>query len=140
MEATVLGIPSVAISFNGPNFESIEGWGESLRRLLPLLVRPDALPAATLLNVNLPDIPPEEVKGVRVTSLGERRYSDSLTRAQDPSGREYFWIGGGSSHWRGGEDSDFRAVDEGFVSVTPLHLDLTNYDLMEEIRTWNLDL
>jgi 5'-nucleotidase len=140
MEATVLGIPSVALSFNGPNFESIEGWGGSLARLLPRLVRPDALPPATLLNVNLPDIPPGEVKGVRVTSLGERRYSDSLTRAEDPSGREYFWIGGGSSRWRGGEDSDFRAVEEGYISVTPLHLDLTNYDLIEEIRGWNLDL
>jgi 5'-nucleotidase len=140
MEATVLGIPSVALSFNSPNFESIEGWGESLGRLLSRLVRPDALPAATLLNVNLPDIPPGEVKGVRVTSLGERRYSDSLTRAEDPSGREYFWIGGGSSRWRGGDDSDFRAVDEGYISVTPLHLDLTNYDLIEEIRGWNLDL
>jgi len=140
MEATVLGIPSVALSYTGPNFESIEGWGPMLRDLLPQLVRPDDLPAATLLNVNLPDIPPEEVKGVRVTSLGERRYSDSLTRAQDPSGREYFWIGGGSSQWRGGEDSDFRAVEEGYISVTPLHLDLTNYDLIEEIRAWQLGL
>jgi 5'-nucleotidase len=140
MEATVLGIPSVALSFNGPNFESIEGWLGTLRRLLPRLVRPEALPRATLLNVNLPDIPPEEVKGIRVTSLGERRYSDSLTRALDPSGKEYFWIGGGSSKWRGGDDSDFRALEEGYVSVTPLHLDLTSYDLIEEIRGWNLDL
>jgi 5'-nucleotidase len=140
MEATVLGIPSVALSFNSPNFESIEGWLGTLRRLLPRLVRPEALPRATLLNVNLPDIPPEEVRGIRVTSLGERRYSDSLTRAMDPSGREYFWIGGGSSKWRGGDDSDFRALEEGYISVTPLHLDLTSYDLIEEIRKWNLDL
>lgn len=140
MEATVLGIPSVALSFTGPSFESIEGWGDTLASLLPQLVRPEVFPKATLLNVNLPDIAPGDVRGVRVTSLGERRYSDSLTRAQDPSGREYFWIGGGSSQWRGGEDSDFRAVEEGYISVTPLHLDLTNYDLIEEIREWQLDL
>jgi 5'-nucleotidase len=63
-----------------------------------------------------------------------------LTRAKDPSGREYFWIGGGSTAWSGPSDSDFRAVEEGFISVTPLHLDLTNYQLMESIRGWGLDL
>jgi 5'-nucleotidase len=140
MEATVLGIPSVAVSYTGPNFESIEAWESTLRDLLGLLVRPGDFPAATLLNVNLPECAPAEVGGIRVTSLGERRYSDSLTRALDPSGREYFWIGGGSSQWRGGQDSDFRAVEEGYISVTPLHLDLTNYDLIEEIREWNLEL
>jgi 5'-nucleotidase len=80
------------------------------------------------------------VKGVRVTALGRRRFSDSLTRAKDPSGREYFWIGGGVTSWEGSEDSDFRAVREGYVSVTPLHLDLSNYRLIEEIRGWPLKL
>lgn len=140
MEATVLGIPAVALSFTGASFESIEGWAGSLETLLARLVRPGSFPAHTLLNVNIPDVPPEELKGIRVTSLGRRRYSDSLTRAEDPSGREYFWIGGGLSQWRGGDESDFRAVEEGYVSVTPLHLDLTNYDLIEEIRGWDLDL
>ena len=73
-----------------------------------------------------------------VTTLGRRRYYDSITRDRDPSGREYFWIGGGFSKWSGDPDSDFRAVEEGFVSVTPLHLDLTNYRLLKEIRGWGL--
>jgi 5'-nucleotidase len=90
--------------------------------------------------VNLPPIEPGEVRGVRVTSLGQRRYSDSLTRAFDPSGKEYFWIGGGERTWKGSEDSDFRAIEEGYISVTPLHLDLTNYRLLEEIRGWDLRL
>ncbi|MSR23061.1 MAG: 5'/3'-nucleotidase SurE [Gemmatimonadetes bacterium] len=141
MEAVVLGIPSVAISYAGPDFESIEGWEPKLSDLLVQLLtgRPD-FPASTLLNVNLPPLPPDEVHGVRITSLGERRYSDSLTRAKDPSGREYFWIGGGATHWKGRPDSDFRAVDEGYISVTPLHLDLTNYDLIEELQGWKLEL
>jgi 5'-nucleotidase len=80
------------------------------------------------------------VKGIRVTSLGQRRYADSITRAKDPSGREYFWIGGGVASWRGASDSDFQAVEQGYVSVTPLHLDLTNYELLEEIRAWDLTL
>ncbi len=90
--------------------------------------------------MNLPPIRAEEVKGIRVTSLGQRRYSDSITRALDPSGREYYWIGGGEVSWKGAPDSDFAAVHEGYVSVTPLHLDLTNYGLLEEIRAWQLAL
>ena len=75
---------------------------------------------------------------MRVTRLGRRVYTDSITRAQDPSGREYFWIGGGGVSWSAGEGTDFRAVEEGFVSVTPLHLDLTNYRLLEEVEQWEL--
>ncbi len=140
MEATVVGIPSVAISYTGDTFEEIPAWEDSLRRLLDRILDRRSFPEDTLLNVNLPPIPPADVKGVRVTSLGRRRYSDSLTRDTDPSGREYFWIGGGVSDWRGTEDSDFRAVEEGYISVTPLHLDLTNYELLEEIRGWSLTL
>jgi 5'-nucleotidase len=140
MEATVLGVPAVALSYTGPDFESIAAWEPALADLLARIATRSDFPKSTLLNVNLPPIAPEEVQGVRVTSLGERRYADSLTRSLDPSGREYFWIGGGAASWRGNEDSDFRAVEEGYISVTPLHLDLTNYNLLEEIRGWNLKL
>jgi 5'-nucleotidase len=141
MEATVLGIPSIALSYSGPDFESIEAWGGKLTELLRvLLVRRPEFPPSTLLNVNLPALDPDDVRGIRITSLGERRYSDSLTRAVDPSGREYFWIGGGATHWTGNQESDFKAVEDGYISVTPLHLDLTNYDLLEEIRGWDLEL
>jgi len=140
MEATILGIPAIAISYAGKDAEVIDSWEEVLVRLLHRLVlRPD-FPADTLLNVNLPPVRPEAVQGVRVTTLGRRAYVDSLTRAVDPSGREYFWIGGGESRWWGGPDSDFRAVHSGFISVTPLHLDLTNYRLVEEIGRWDLSL
>jgi 5'-nucleotidase len=140
MEATVLGIPAVALSYAGSDFESIEGWEVTLSNLLQQLTSRGGLPEATLLNVNLPPIEPADVRGIRVTTLGKRRYSDSLTRALDPSGREYFWIGGGSLSWDGGEDSDFRAIEEGYISVTPLHLDLTNYRLLEKVRGWGLSL
>ena len=138
MEATVLGIPAIAFSYTGDGPEQLEGWEEPVRQLLLSMLDEESFPANTLLSVNLPPNPPDQVKGVRVTSLGRRRYSDSITRALDPSGREYFWIGGGVSEWFGTPDSDFRAVKEGMVSVTPLHLDLTNYRLMEEISGWDL--
>ena len=108
--------------------------------ILQSILGRDGLPTGTLFNVNLPPVVPADVKGIRVTSLGQRRYAESITRANDPSGREYFWIGGGAVNWRGAGDSDFQAVEDGYVSVTPLHLDLTNYKLLEEIRAWELAL
>jgi 5'-nucleotidase len=75
---------------------------------------------------------------VKVTRLGRRVYTDSITRANDPNGREYFWIGGGGVEWRAEEGTDFEAVNQGYVSVTPLHLDLTNYRLLSEVERWEL--
>jgi len=140
MEATVLGIPAIAISFTGSEPGSIPMWRDLLARLLQrLLVRED-FPAETLLNINLPAVGPDEVAGVKVTTLGRRAYVGSLTRANDPNGREYFWIGGGESKWWGGPDVDFKAIHSGFISVTPLHLDLTNYKLLERIGSWDLSI
>ncbi|MFQ5537504.1 MAG: 5'/3'-nucleotidase SurE [Gemmatimonadota bacterium] len=140
MEATVIGIPSVALSYTGDRSEELEGWEAPVRALLEGLMSGTPFPDHTLFNVNLPPVSPDEVKGIRITSLGRRRYAESITRARDPSGKEYFWIGGGVAHWEGPPDSDFQAVRDGFISVTPLHLDLTNYDLLEEVRSWNLSL
>ena len=140
MEATVMGIPAVAVSYTGHRPEEIEGWEPTLVTLLEQLAVGDRFPEDTLISVNLPAISPEELRGVRVTSLGTRRYSDSITRAQDPAGRDYYWIGGGTSSWSGSDESDFRAVQDGYISVTPLHLDLTNYRLLEDLRGWNLTL
>jgi 5'-nucleotidase len=140
MEATVLGMPSLAFSYSGPLHEEIEGWQDVVRGILNAILRREGLPADTLFNINLPPVSPGEVRGIKVTSLGKRRFAESITRAKDPSGREYFWIGGGVAHWSGAKDSDFQAVEDGYVSVTPLHLDLTNYELLEEIRSWHLHL
>ena len=138
MEGTILGIPSVAVSFTSRSHERLPGYADALESLLRGLIGRDGFPTETFFNVNLPDIPAEEVQGVRITTLGRRVYSDSLTRREDPSGREYFWIGGGVSSWSGRDDSDFRAVRAGCISVTPLHLDLTNYGLINEVRSWSL--
>jgi 5'-nucleotidase len=138
MEATMLGIPAVAFSYAGRDFERIADFGPILRRLLPQLVKRGSFPDQTLLNVNFPPIPPDSVRGVKVTKLGRRVYTDSITRANDPSGREYFWIGGGGIQWEAEEGTDFQAVQDGYISVTPLHLDLTNYKLLGEVGQWEL--
>lgn len=139
MEGTILGIPSIAVSFVGSEYAHLERWEAFLTGLIGGLIDRDDFPDETFFNINLPDRDPAEVRGVRVTSLGRRVYSDSLSRAEDPHGRDYYWIGGGESHWSGGEDSDFRAVRAGYASVTPLHLDLTNHRLLEEVRSWHLE-
>lgn len=139
MEATILGIPAIAISYAGRDPDEIPGFAPVLERLIPKLIRDGDFPPETLMNVNLPPIDPEKVRGVRVTRLARRVYTDSLTRAKDPSGREYFWIGGGGVQWTGDEDTDFHAVDQGYISVTPLHLDLTNYRLLSEVGSWDLN-
>jgi 5'-nucleotidase len=140
MEATVIGVPSVALSYTGDDFENLSGWQDLLEGFLGQILARGSFPAKTLLNVNLPARDPKDVKGVRITSLGQRHYNDSITRAKDPKGRTYFWIGGGISDWTGADDADFRAVEKGFISVTPLQLDLTNYQTLEEIRGWQLAL
>jgi 5'-nucleotidase len=140
MEATILGIPALAISYTGSEPNAIPEWRTLLSNLLERLLLRDDFPAETLLNINLPPIAPDQVAGVRVTTLGRRAYVGSLTRAKDPNGREYFWIGGGESKWWGGPDVDFRAVHSGFISITPLHLDLTNYRLLERIESWDLSI
>lgn len=138
MEGLSLGIPGVAISFAGQDLELMDTQREWLERLVRGLVRVPKFPKETLLNINLPNLPGDAIKGIRVTTLGRRVFSESLMETKDPWGRRMYWIGGGQISWSGGEDSDFRAVQDGYISVTPLHLDLTNYDLLEDVKGWRL--
>ncbi|HSU14366.1 5'/3'-nucleotidase SurE [Longimicrobium sp.] len=141
MEATVFGIPAVALSYAGrTDVEHLEAYGPLLERLLAQIVSHDGFPRETLLNVNLPPISPSDVKGVMVTRLGRRSFSDSYVRGTDPSGRPYYWIGGGSIEWATEEGTDFFAIDNGYISVTPLHLDLTNHALIEGVGGWGLSV
>jgi len=141
MEGLSLGIPGIAISFAGNRLERethLAGQRDWLIRLLKGATARQDFPKETLLNVNLPPLPADAIKGIRVTTLGRRVFSDSLTETHDPWGRKMYWIGGGQVSWSGREDSDFRAVQDGYVSVTPLHVDLTNYSLLEKVSSWRL--
>jgi 5'-nucleotidase len=139
MEAVTLGIPGVAISFAGREPETLATYRGRLASLVRQITSVAEFPRETLLNVNLPACPAGEVRGIRVTRLGSRYFSESLTRMKDPWGREIFWIGGGTITWTGGEDTDHHAVADGYISITPLHLDLTNYSLLETVRGWDLE-
>jgi 5'-nucleotidase len=139
MEGLALGIPSIAVSFAGSILRAdalLDTQVEMLGTLLKTLISLPAFPRDTLLNVNLPGVAADQVKGYRLTRLGRRVFSDSITRMKDPWGREILWIGGGSVEWSGPEDSDFRAVHDGYVSVTPLHLDLTHRAVLDAATDW----
>ena len=91
-----------------------------------------------VLNVNLPHRPWEDIRGVQLTRLGTRVYRDSLVRKTDPRGRDYYWIGGEDPVWEPGEGTDFHAVHEGRISITPMALDLTDHRAVEDMEQWNL--
>jgi len=140
MEGLSLGVPAIAVSFAGGDLRAdvtrLREQVATLTKVLAHITTLTTFPANTLLNINLPPLSGEQVKGIRLTRLGRRVYSQSVTPLKDPWGREIFWIGGGDISWTGELDSDFRAIDEGFVSITPLHLDLTHHSLLQDARTW----
>jgi 5'-nucleotidase len=140
MEAVSLGIPAIAISFAGHNLDVMPSWRALLEKLVKSILNDSLLPTPTFLNINLPPIPADQAKGVRVTNLGSRVYVDSLKKSKDPFGRDVFWIGGGSINWTGTEHSDVAAINDGYVSVTPLQLDLTHHASMDAARALKLEL
>ncbi|MFL5505831.1 MAG: 5'/3'-nucleotidase SurE [Gemmatimonadales bacterium] len=139
MEAVMLGVPGIGISFAGHDPETLLTYRDSLVRLVRRITCVQPFPAQMLLNINLPPVPASEVQGIKVTSLGSRYFSESLSRMKDPWGREIFWVGGGTITWTGGIESDHSAVHAGYISITPLHMDLTNYKLLETVRGWSLE-
>ena len=139
MEAVTLGIPGVAISLASRDPEQFAAYRPLLAGLVRRITAVSPFPPSMLLNINLPDLNDGQAKGVKITKLGSRYFSESLTRMKDPWGKEVFWIGGGEITWTGDAESDHQAVHDGFISVTPLHLDLTGYDLFETVRGWALE-
>jgi 5'-nucleotidase len=144
MEGLALGVPSIAISFAGGDLRAdVTRLREQVKVLTPLLKHLTSLPQFprnTLFNENLPPLAADEVRGVKLTRLGRRVYSESVAPMKDPWGRQIYWIGGGAISWSGEENSDFRAIEDGYVSVTPLHLDLTHHDVLQGAGSWWRDL
>lgn len=139
MEATLLGVPSIAVSLvmNGApgNFEPAATFAA---RLAALVLR-RGLPRDTLLNVNVPDRPQPAIRGYMITRQGKRRYGDAVVEKVDPRGKKYYWIGGTDLGFVPEEGTDCVAVEKGYISVTPLHLDLTNYASMRELEQLDLN-
>jgi len=136
LEGALLGVPGLAVSLIQPTgTASYRPAARAAVRLTRLLLREPAR-TATLLNVN---VPPGQARGVRLTRLGRRLYSEKVVERRDPRGRRYFWIGVGPPAWEAGEDTDYAAVHAGYVSVTPLMLDLTDYPGLRGLKDWEAE-
>ena len=133
MEATLLKIPSVAVSMNAKK-DFVFQTGAHYARLVAELVLQTGLPEDTLLNVNVPNLPLGRVKGIRITRQGKRVYKTPIVEKTDPRGKKYYWIGGDKLDSVPIENSDIASVEDGYVSVTPIKLDMTDYAYMEELE------
>jgi 5'-nucleotidase len=137
MEGVVSGVPAIAVSL-ADYYEWEFDYAASFAARLARRVLREGLESDVLLNVNVPRGRRADIHGVQVTRLGRREYNDQLIRRKDPFGRDYYWIGGEPPSGAGEPGTDLHAVGEGYVSVTPVQLDLTNHNLIEQIAGWGL--
>jgi 5'-nucleotidase len=141
IEATMLGIPSIALSQatadTGPiHYETAAVFGIKLAAMI--LER--GLPQDTLLNVNVPNCKADKITGIAYTRRGRRLYEGAIKETFDPWGRKHYWIGGGTPSWDAGEDTDSSAIAANKISITPMHLDPTNYEALELLQNNWADL
>jgi len=130
MEGTLLGVSSLAVSLlDGGDFAQ----AGDVARLVAARVLVEGLPPKTLLNVN---VPARASGGVRVTRLGHRVYTEKIVEQRDPRGRTHYWIGGSEPRWEALEGTDMAAVHDGYVSLSPLHLDLTHHRAIAQLVDW----
>jgi len=142
MEGTILGVPSMAVSLAKGPFKNFDVAGEVVKRIVPWIAK-QGLPKDALLNVNVPDVERiEDLKGVRWTRLGKLSYVDTLAEMKDPRGKTYYWVGGTPVRdHENGEDTDLMAVEKGYVSITPIRLDLTHNKALRALGdTWEITL
>ncbi|KAA9132484.1 5'/3'-nucleotidase SurE [Marinihelvus fidelis] len=136
MEGRFLGLPAIAVSLvfedKPRHFETA---AEATSRLVRQLAR-DPLPADTILNVNVPDLPWSEIQGFEVTRLGHRHRAEPCIETVDPRGQPMYWVGPAGGEQDAGPGTDFDAIRRGYVSVTPIHVDLTRYQALEQVAGW----
>ncbi len=136
MEGRFLGLPAMAVSLVGKtHFQSAAQY--ALQLVKKLLVTP--LPQDQVLNVNVPDLPFNEIKGIKVTRLGKRHQAEMIETGIDPRGREIFWVGPPGKIADAGEGTDFHAIANGYVSITPLKIDLTATEQLNKLTDWLVD-
>ena len=137
IEGVLQGVPGLAASLVTRASTDFQEPADIVGRLLRQVLE-RGLTRRLLLNVNIPFLPAEAIRGVRITRLGTRVYEDTLVRKVDPRGRDYYWIGGEDPVWDSRPGTDFNAVHDGWISVTPLKLDLTDEPAVDTVGEWNL--
>lgn len=135
IEGTLLGVPSIAVSctsWRSCNFSSSARYA----REVALMALKKGLPRNTLLNLNVPSLPLSRIKGVKFTRLGKRIYRDVIVEQKHPDGRKYFMIDGADPDWERQVGTDFEAIEQNYVSITPFHLDWTDHRAIRQLGGW----
>lgn len=135
MEGRYLGLPAIAISLVGENPQYYET-AALIAKQLVLQLATNPLPLKTILNVNVPDLPFDKIRGIEVTRLGTRHCAKPIVKEYDPRGHSIYWVGPSGPEADAGPGTDFFAVNQGCVSMTPLQLDLTHYKVFDQLAEW----
>ncbi|MCL9685823.1 5'/3'-nucleotidase SurE [Legionella maioricensis] len=135
MEGRYLGLPAIAISMVGDTIKHYDTAAVIARQLV-MKLSSNRLPSQTILNVNVPNLPLNQIKGFQVTRLGTRHSAEPIVKEYDPRGRPIFWIGPPGMEADAGAGTDFYAINTGYVSITPLHLDMTHYRMFDQLSNW----
>jgi len=137
-EGTLMGIPSIAFSVT--TFKKTDfGFAARFARYLAEKVLERGLPAGTLLNVNIPPLPEEEIKGVKITRQGKGRYEEFFDKRVDPMNRNYYWLSGKKLLLDSDSDVDDVAVMENYIAITPIQFDLTDYQAIKHLKEWKIE-
>lgn len=139
IEATIAGVPAIAISLDSRDKHADTRVAASFAAQLARIVLARGLPPKTLLNVNVPLAPLASLRGVRITRMGTRIYHDELVRQLDPYGHPFFWIGGHPPDGLQEFGTDIWALGQGYISITPIQLDFTAYRVIEQLRNWGIE-
>lgn len=137
-EAAIMDVPSIAISVTNHTAKDFKYAGK-VARALALKMMKNTLPLGTLLNVNVPDVPENEISGIVLTKQGKSKWDDIYEKRQDPYGRDYFWLTGNLLEADKNDDIDQAAIKKNFVSITPIHFDLTDYASYNNMKSWNIE-
>lgn len=140
MEGRFLGLPAIAVSLA---YDEKPIHYETAAQAVAFIVERlchDPLPADTILNINVPDRPWQDIRGFEVTRLGHRHRAEPMVRMLDPRGEPMYWIGPAGAEQDAGPGTDFDAVRRGYVSITPIHVDLTRYKALEQVARWVADM
>ena len=136
-EATILGIPAIAVSLASRTSSNFKPAAEFIKQLIPKVIL-EGLPENTFLNINIPDTKDNKITGAKITHQGKSLYENIITERTDPRGENYFWIGGDGTAYADISGSDANAVKNNYASITPINTDLTDYSALEILKKWEI--
>jgi len=138
-EGTVYDIPSMAVSIDNIKDPDYDFAARFTKKMARMIISKGGLPQKILLNINLPDLPEDRIKGVKVTCQSTAKFNDYFIKRVDPRGRDYYWMDGEFVEVTKNENDDYCAIKNGYISITPVHYDMTDYSKIEYFKKWNID-